>query len=78
MKRTVADLEQMLERATFTPFVVTIKDQTGTVLAVTDPRKALIANSMLVMVGADKKLYHIPFKSILYITMAGEDHIEIV
>ena len=73
-KRTVADLEELLARHTFTPFVVTLNDGPDyTALAVTEPRKALVANSMLVLVGADKKLYHIPFRCILHITIAGEE-----
>lgn len=72
MKRTVLDLEQLLDPGLFVPFVVTLRDKDETALAVTNPRKAIVANSMLVMVGADKRLYHVPFRCILHITMAGE------
>ena len=73
MKRTALDLEQLLSQDLFVPFVVTLRDKAETALAIVNPRKAIVANSMLVMVVADKRLYHIPFKNILHITMACEE-----
>lgn len=56
-----SDLEMALDERTFNPFVLTYA---GGSLPVTDPRKALLGLSMVVVAGGDGRLYQIPFRAI--------------
>jgi hypothetical protein len=65
------NLEDLLNPTTFVPFVLTIAD--GTAIPVTDPRKTLVYGKMVIVGGPDKRLYHIPFRAIAHITIAGQE-----
>jgi hypothetical protein len=63
------DLEMALDERTFNPFVLTTVD--GFALPVTDPRKALLGASMIVIANVDGRLYQIPFRSISHLSEKG-------
>jgi hypothetical protein len=67
---TREELEEMLRPETFTPFVLTVVD--GTPLVVDELRNTLLGQTVLVIAGKDKKLYHVPFGSIAHFSERGE------
>ena len=60
-----------LDERTFNPFVLTTVD--GFALPVTDPRKALLGVSMIVIANVDGRLYQIPFRSIAHLSETGKE-----
>ena len=62
-------ISKWLSMSTFNPFVLTTVD--GFALAVTDPRKALLGVSMIVIANVDGRLYQIPFRSIAHLSETG-------
>jgi hypothetical protein len=66
-----SDLEMALDERTFNPFVLTTVD--GFALPVTDPRKALLGVSMIVIANVDGRLYQIPFRSIAHLSETGKE-----
>jgi hypothetical protein len=63
------DLELALDERTFKPFVLTTLD--GFALPVTDPHKALLGVSIIVITNVDGRLYQIPFGSIAHLSETG-------
>ena len=64
------ELERILDERTFNPFVLTMMD--GFAIPVTDPHKALLGLSMIVIAHTDGRLYQIPFSAIGHISERGE------
>jgi hypothetical protein len=64
------ELERILNERTFNPFVLTMMD--GFAIPVTDPHKALLGLSMIVIAHTDGRLYQIPFRAIAHISERGE------
>lgn len=64
------NLDELLGRQPFSPFVIATED--GDSISISNPRKALVGNHMLVIADDGGRLHHIPFASITYIGKPGK------
>jgi hypothetical protein len=68
MNKLKQELEELLNKEPFTPFVVTSND--GFAIPVSTPKRALVGLRMLVVSDESGRLFHFPFTGIAHISEA--------
>lgn len=68
MNKFKKELEELIDRDPFVPFVVTSND--GFAMAVPSPKRALVGRAMLVVTDEHGFLRHFPFGGIAHISEA--------
>jgi hypothetical protein len=66
MNKLKLELEDLLTKEPFVPFVLTSAD--GFAIAVSTPKRALVGLRMLVITDESGRLYHFPFTGIAHIS----------